>query len=55
MPPACAACKLPATASGLLCPSCWEALAPIGAGRWGSCGRPQPHAPEAAGPWGARK
>jgi ComF family protein len=53
MPPACAACKEPASAANLLCAPCWEALAPIGAGRCGSCGLPLPQAPDATGQCGA--
>lgn len=52
MPPACAACKAPASAAGLLCADCWAGLAPIGAGRCGTCGLPLPQAPDASGKCG---
>jgi len=53
MPPACAACKTPVSASGLLCAGCWQALVPIGHGRCATCGVPLPHAPDEAGDCGA--
>ncbi len=49
MPPACGACKAPTAQDGLLCPACWQALVPIGAGRCRSCGIPLPHAPDDSG------